>query len=356
MKVWIDILTPKQSLFFKPLIKELRNHQHDVIVTSRDYKELNELLELHKIDSKVIGEHGGAELKQKLIASTKRILKLTEFISAENPTVAISFSSVEATRVSFGLKIPHICISDSPHSVAVSKLTIPLSSFLFTPFVIPKKIWIQYGISGDKIIKYKAIDAFVWLKDFKPDKQILEKLELPKEKKIITVRTYESFASYLLGRTNIVSDFLVELVENIAIKFSSTQIVIIPRYLEQINYLKNKIKCKNVKILEKAIDAQSLLYFSDLFIGAGGTMSLEAALMGIPVISIFPSNPTMIEAYLIKKKLIYRCFDKDKIIQYTQKIMRNNKYRELQNKRAKKLLKSFSDPIREIVDFLERQF
>ncbi|MEM3383429.1 MAG: hypothetical protein QXL52_01985 [Nitrososphaerales archaeon] len=45
MRIWIDILTPKQALFFKPLIIEELEKRDVVLSTSRLYKELNQLAE-----------------------------------------------------------------------------------------------------------------------------------------------------------------------------------------------------------------------------------------------------------------------------------------------------------------------
>ena len=35
MKIWIDMLTPKQVLFFEPVIKALKERGDEIVVTSR---------------------------------------------------------------------------------------------------------------------------------------------------------------------------------------------------------------------------------------------------------------------------------------------------------------------------------
>ena len=44
MKVWIDILTPKQTLFFEPLIEALQERGDEVVVTSSRYREAELML------------------------------------------------------------------------------------------------------------------------------------------------------------------------------------------------------------------------------------------------------------------------------------------------------------------------
>ena len=88
-------------MFFKPAIDILTAQGHELLCTSREYREANELARLRKIDLKVVGKHGGAERSHKLWQSASRVLKLTEMISAFEPEAAISFSSPEACRVAF---------------------------------------------------------------------------------------------------------------------------------------------------------------------------------------------------------------------------------------------------------------
>ena len=141
MRVWLDVLTPKQANLFAELHDRLNAKGCKVLVTTRHYREVNELLELRKLKTSKFGRHGGAYLKDKLLESSKRVTALAEIVGDYSPDVAISFSSPEAARVAFGLKIPHYCVSDSPHAEAVCRLTIPFSQKLFTPWVIPTYAW-----------------------------------------------------------------------------------------------------------------------------------------------------------------------------------------------------------------------
>ena len=103
MKIWFDILTPKQILFFEPMIKRLRK-KHRVICTSRQYREVNQLAKMRKMNLIFVGRHGGSERSEKLKASLDRMNKLTKIIKKFSPDVVVSFCSPEATRVSFGLR------------------------------------------------------------------------------------------------------------------------------------------------------------------------------------------------------------------------------------------------------------
>ena len=53
---------------------------HRIILTSRNYREVNQLAKLRKLNLKFVGKHGGVEKYDKLDASTNRIYLLSKII------------------------------------------------------------------------------------------------------------------------------------------------------------------------------------------------------------------------------------------------------------------------------------
>jgi len=353
MKLVIDILTPKQVLFFSRLSDELERNGHQVFRTTREYREVLQLLRLKDLGVTVVGKHGGGTLDGKLKAYAKRVLELSQLVERLKPDAAISFSSPEMARVSFGLGIPHFCVNDSPHAEAVARLTIPLSKLLFTPKVIPKREWMRFGIASGNIVQYNALDPWVWLKDFKPDARILDELGLDESRPIITFRTEESFAAYLLGKTSGIST-IVPILKRIMKEERDLQIVIVPRYEEQIGALK-QVFGREAVVCESVIDAPSLLYHTTIFVGAGGTMSTEAALLGTPTFSCYPGEPTLIEKYLVKRGLIIR----ERTLQETADriidiLSMDEAAKKAQVEKARRLVEGFEDPAKVIKEKITR--
>ncbi len=344
-KIWIDVLTPKQLLFFTKISEKLKNEGLETLLTSRDYQEVNDLIKQKNLNIPAIGKHGGYRLKDKLLASTERILLLTQYVDKMQPDAALSFSSPEAARVAYGLNIPHICINDSPHSEAVARLTIPLSKLLFTPKIIPKKVWRKFGISEQYIIQYRALDPIVWLKDFKPDIKVIKELKLNLDQPIVVIRPAETYAAYLRDQISDICPITAKITQKLLkILNSDVQIVIVPRYKEQRKMLKTKFM-ENVIIPEHAIDTISLLYYSSLLIGAGGTMNAEAALLGRPVISCFPGETTLVERYLINRKLVYRVKSPEEAVKLALNILQNvEKFLNIHKERALKILSNMENP------------
>jgi len=347
------MLTPKQVHFLGRLSLRLKEEGHEVLNTTRLYREANQLLKLLGFKAEVFGKHGGGTLEGKLLASTQRINELTPVIAIERPDIAISFSSPESARTSFGLGIPHYSINDSPHAIAVALLTLPLSKKLFAPKVIPKEKWIQVGVKEEKIIQYNALDPIVWIKNFKPDPAILDELNLDVKKPIVVFRTEESFAAYLLGRTSQES-VIIPIIKKLQKQYKDqVQVIILPRYEEQISVI-NTIFGDCVITLEKVVDGPNLLSFTSVFIGAGGTMTAEAALLGIPAISCYPREPTIVEEFLINENVVQRSTNPNIICSKIVDILNNfDKVRSDKMEKANKLIKNMEDPFDIISENLE---
>ncbi|MBT4535923.1 MAG: DUF354 domain-containing protein [Nitrosopumilus sp.] len=341
MKIWIDILTPKQLLFSEPIVERL-GKKHNILCTSRKYEEVSKLAKIRHFDLVFVGKHGGGNKKNKLKASIERIDKLSKKIQKFEPEVVISFGSPEAARISFGLGIKHIMFCDSPHANAVMRLTLPLIQKLLIPYVIPKKEFSKYGINEKDIVQYKAIDAVVTMQ-----REINEKIVSPfknNNKKNILIRIEEEEASYTSK-----SNKIIPIIQKIANDFKDENIVVLGRYTKQIVNLQKVIDSK-VKIVKMSFDGKYLLNNTDIFIGSGGTMTAESALMGIPTIS-YNAVPNIVENFLVKKHLVKRESNPSKISNHIKKIFELNNNQE--QKRAKKIVKEMEDPIEKLIKIIK---
>ena len=349
--ILIDILTPKQALFFCKLAEKLQDRGYNIHLTSRNYDETIQILKRNKKNAKIIGEYGKT-LQEKLLRSLDRTRELAKFELDLEIDLTISFSSVEAARSSFGLSIRHFCVSDSPHANAVSRLSIPLSDKLFAPSIIPIREWLQYGIESNKIITYDAIDPVVWIKDAKPNQNDLTSLNLNSNKDTITIRLEETFASYLLGTESAKYSITFKVIDHLLNEKPGTQIVVLPRYREQINLLKQKFSDRII-IPTSLVYAPSLLLVSEVFIGGGGTMTAEAALLGIPTISCFPGGSTYVEQFLSKHGLLKRIMDAKKIVTWVSKVLAGKISKKESKQGAKNLMDKMEDPLEVIIKELE---
>ena len=341
LKIWIDILTPTQLLFSEPIVERLRK-KHELLCTSREYDEVSKLSKIRHFDLIFVGKHGGSDKKSKLKASIERIEKLSKKIKRFKPDLVISYGSPEAARISFGLGIKHIMFCDSPHANAVMRLTLPLIQKLLIPYIIPKKEFSKYGINEKNIMQYKAIDASVTIQ-----REINKKIKLPfkdNNKKNILIRVEEEEAAYTSESSKI-----IPIIKKIAKDYKDENILVLTRYTKQIIKLQKVIGSK-VKIVKMSFDGKYLLNNTDIFIGSGGTMTAESALMGVPTIS-YNAVPNIVENFLVKKYLVKRETNPSKISSHIKKIfeLKNNQ----NQKRAEIIVKQMEDPIEKLMKIIK---
>lgn len=341
MKIWIDILTPKQLLFSEQIIKKL-GKKHEILCTSRKYEEVTKLAKIRNSDLIFVGKHGGGNKKAKLEASIDRMRKLSRKIKAFSPDLTISFCSPEAAKISFGLGIRHVAFCDSPHADAVMRLTLPLIQKLLIPNVIPKNEFSKYGIDKKNIISYKAIDAVVTIK-----RKINQEVSLPfrnNKRKNILIRVEEDEAAYASKSSKI-----FPIIKQVVKEYGKENIVILGRYTKQIQNLQKKFG-KKAKIVKMSFDGKHLLNNTDIFIGSGGTMTAESALLGIPTIS-YNAVPNIIENFLVKKYLVKRETNPNKISNHIKKIFGSSN--NMNQKRAKIIVERMEDPIQKLIKVIK---
>jgi uncharacterized protein len=330
-------------MFFRRAVNLLHNSGHEVLCTSRKYREAAELARIKKLDLTFVGSHGGADRYNKLREGARRIYELAEVVKQFGPDVAVTFSSPEGSRVAFGLGIRHIGFNDSPHAEAVAKLTIPLTSKLYCPWVIPYFAWSGYGITKKNIVHYRALDPAAWLK-YDDDDDIQE---FKQDKKMILLRLEESKASYIADKKVSATKMIDSLVEEL---WQSANIVVLCRYEDQIAEVQSRYGNK-VQVLRDVVDGTTLIKSAQLFVGAGGTMTAEAALLGKPTISIAPIQ-FYVAKYLVKSGLVKRASNSRSLVRLGTKMISDERYIRMQKKRATRILGRMEDPTERMISAL----
>lgn len=349
--IWFDLVTPKSVLFFIPIIKEIQSRGRKTLITAREgagYSEVVELLRLYGIEFVNRGEFGGASLKDKLEASIERQKALMEFVTLYDIDRLVCLSSVDANRVAFGLGIPVINFYDIPLSdhkenfkkaLPQARLTLPLSTKVFKPFVVPCEIFKRFSLDEEVIYSYNFIDPLIWLKDFKPDfeevKSMLKNYTIDYNKPLIVIREEEYKASYVDKKFPILYESLEEIQQQ-----HDANIVIIPRYESE--YLRKQFPY--AAVLEEKKVIQHLLAYADLFIGGGGTLNTEACYFGTPTIST-RSFISHYDKYQIDQGLMRWVSSKEELLLTCKELLGNRL-----DARAKEVFGGMSLDIKTMVD------
>ncbi len=290
--IWIDIATPKYALFFSKMIPILEDKGFKILVTTRfssGYDEVTKVLSFLNLNYYILGNYGGNSIKEKFNARLKRQSEFVDIFEEKGyPKALICGSSVEGIQTSFGLGIPVIHFADTPirgyefkyeDMTILSRLTIPLSSLIFHPFVVPSEVYVKFGVDPANVISHGFIDVCLWMDDIakKDENDFRKKYNLDTTKPTILIREEEYKAHYVKEQLPIIYNLIPLIKEN-----TDANIIIMPRY--ESDYLKDNFS-SIATILDDKLKPEEFYPFIDMLIGGGGTMNLEASYYGIPVIS-----------------------------------------------------------------------
>ncbi|PAF53783.1 hypothetical protein BKH42_04640 [Helicobacter sp. 13S00482-2] len=322
--IWLDIIDPKYVLFFNSLIPKLRELDEVIITTrkSEGYSECHELLELFDIPNILIGGYGGESPLGKFNSRLERQKAFLDLFKKTGiPKLFITGASVDGVQTAYGLGIPIVNFSDTPlkkdyfdiDSITIlSKLTLPLSSLVFRPFVVPEICYTSMGIAPKNIIAYDFIDVALWLKDMRPGVDFRKSFNIPKNRPTILFREEEYKAHYVEQKLPII----YQSIEKIA-SCLDVNIVIMPRYGKEDLHFRG---FKNIFVIHKKLSPADFYPFIDILIGGGGTMNLEACYLGIPTIST-RSLFLFHDKYLLDNHLMKHCKNSQEVYEEVRNIL-----------------------------------
>ena len=294
MRVWIDISNSPQVPFFRPLVALLRERGHEVAVTTREYAQTVELLELHGIPHEVVGpEHGGAGAARKAHAMGRRLHALRRFAKGRGFDVALSHASHELPLVARSLGVPSTYAFDYELARTQHGLGCRAATRVVVPDAIPQSRLDGLGARASKVRRYPGLKEEYYLLGFEPDESVLELLGLDRTRVLAVVRTPPEVALYH-RHGNPLFEAVLDRLGNDA----SVQAVVLPRTTEQRDTIGARM-LPSLVLPERAIDAQSLVALADLVVSAGGTMNREAVALGTPVYTLFAGRLGAVDEALV---------------------------------------------------------
>jgi len=282
-------------LVFRPLIALMRERGDEVEVTARDYAGVGELLRLHGIEAQPIGRHGGASSLGKLAAMVDRVPTLRRWAKGRNFDAALAHGSHYLTMAARSLGIPSSTTFDYEFATLQHQLGCRAATFVVVPEAIPPERLTRYGVRPPKLRRYEGLKEEYYLADFEPDPRVLEEFSLDPEKVLVTVRTPPALALYHRHS----NPFFFEMLEHVGSQ-AGVQAVVLPRTDEQAELVRG-LGSESLIVPDHAVDAQSLIGFSDLVVGAGGTINREAAALGVRVYTTFAGRLGGVDETLIRE-------------------------------------------------------
>jgi uncharacterized protein len=289
-RIWIDLDNSPHVPLFKPIIQELQKRGFEVLLTARDAYQVCDLLKLHQLPCTVVGGHYGKNKLLKVLGTCWRTLQLLPLARKARPDLALSHGSRAQVLASLSLGIPTVLMSDYEYCTETGFLE---PNWIITPEVIP-----TIKMKRARTLQYPGLKEDVYVPQFEPDASVLEKLGVPDNVVLVTLRPPATEAHY----HNPESEGLFSAVMDLCAGIEDVRVVLLPRNFRQAAELRrnwqNLVDSGKLIIPSFPVDGLNLIWFSDLVISGGGTMNREAAALEVPVYSIFRGKIGAVDSYL----------------------------------------------------------
>ena len=290
MRIWLEISNSPHINLFAGIIGDLAP-EHDIVVTARPLANTVPLLELHGIRHTVVGRHYGAGILAKAGGYPVRVWQLWRFLRDKAIDVAISQSSFHSPVAARLLGVRAVYMNDNEHAMGNVAAFLAASTILVPECLSEESLRRQWA-DRRKVLRYPGVKEGIYLHRLEP---LLRKAQARgKRRPSVYVRPEPRTAQYYNGSLN----FLDEVLRGLG---QVADITMLPRDAEQEKYYAQP-RWEGMRVVRGALDIGEIAPDCDLFIGAGGTMTREMAVLGVPTISVYQGELLDVDRYLMARE------------------------------------------------------
>ncbi|MDF2473350.1 MAG: hypothetical protein K0R21_1132 [Anaerocolumna sp.] len=330
MRIVVDIGHPSQVHFFKSFIIEMEKKGHQVLITVSEKDIAIDLLRAYGFEFANLGNYGES-LFEKILNVPIMDIKMYKAVRAMKPDIFLGFGSVRAAHVAWLLGKPSIIFDGDD-------FTFPYYKW----FADTICVFSGFEKAGKKIVNipgYKEL-AYLHPRRFKPD-------HTNQVKGPVTILRFVSRAFHDVGKEGFDPDFKRRLVKELS-RYSTVYISSEAPLPDDLEGYKLNIKLEEM---------HSFLSEANLLVTDSGSMTTEAAVMGIPVVRcnsfIGQSNMGIFEELENKYGLIFSYRDSNQALKKAIELVQIPDIRIAWEQKRKCLLQDKIDVTSFMVWFVE---
>jgi uncharacterized protein len=336
VRIWIDLSNSPHPLLFAPIARRLEGLGHEIGVTARDNAQTVELTLERWPDAAIIGGQSPKSRAQKVEVMMARIPLLRRWARSFRADIALSHNSYAQIVAARVLGLPVVTAMDYEGQPA-NHLAFRLADVILMPEALRDSAARRQGATDRRTRFYPGFKEEIYLGDFEPDPAVPASLGIePDGRPLVVARTPPSRAAYHQFGNPLFGEAIEALGND-----PSARTVVLARHPEQREAIQ-ALDLSNLVVPDHAIDSRSLMYHADLVVGAGGTMTREAALMGVPTYSVFAGDQPAVDRELEREGHLRRLGSADQLIPVKPRTANPRSVAELRA-RATRLVDVFVD-------------
>jgi uncharacterized protein len=281
LRIWFDADNSPHVLIMSPLASELTRRGHQVAFTARDRAGTCELLDLYGLSYVKIGTEFGTGKARKIRGTLARSIALARWARHWRPEISFGHGSRSLPLASRLIGIPTVTMYDYEW-VDPTLFNLMCRKILLPDVVEPARCR-EAGIRDSRVQRYPGYKEHLYLGDHTLEPTSIQAdLGLEPGAVKVLLRPPATQAHY----HNPEAETILQSILGILAPRADVQIVFLSRNADQAALL-GEVPRDRVIIPRRVYDGPSLVSAVDLVISGGGTMTREAAILGVPSYSYF---------------------------------------------------------------------
>jgi len=339
MRIMIGIGHPKQVHFWRNIINNLGEDGHEVKIVAWKKDITLYLLNVYGLTYEIIGRNYKG-LMRKMYGLLESDFKAFKVARRFKPDILLAGSPALA-HVSLLLRKPYIYFIDTEHAGMTYRLTYLFADVICTPSCFRKEIRSMKHVTFNGYMEL----AYLHPNYFKPDPSVLDALGLSKDDKFIIMRLISWEAVHDVGQQGIGAKMRAQYISKLE-QYGRV-------FISSEGKLGNEFEEYALRIAPEKF--HSLLYYTQLYIGEGGSTATEAAILGTPSIHISSTAKYCGNFEDLHKnyKLIYTFSDDRQALEKAIEILEDPDSKRKWRERREKMLKEKIDVTAFMTDFIE---
>jgi uncharacterized protein len=293
--IWVDFENTPHVLFLEPIIVRLRARGWSMRISAKPQSQTLALARARGFQVEEIGAGNLVGLGEKYFGGLQRAWQLVRWVSPQGRPVILVCSSRTAALAALLLRVPVVGLLDYEHA---EHRTLALASrSLWLPDVLRS---VRLPRATRRVARYYAgLKENLYLDTILPDRQAERTaLGLEPMTRLVVTRPPATTAHYASS-----ANFEMWLATIRAVAaLPRVKVLVVPRNTEQQRQVSRDLQAiTTVRVLDEIVSGPRLIAAADLVIGGGGTMNREAAVLGVPVWSVFTGPVPAIDEQLARE-------------------------------------------------------
>jgi predicted glycosyltransferase len=336
VRILVDVSHPAHVHFFRHAIEEWTVRGHNISIVARDKDLVLELLEEYGLEYTTASQarEGTVGLMLELVQHEAKVLSIARRF---RPHIMLNIGGTFVVHAGKLLGVPTIAFSDTEHAKLSNLISYPFATAICTPACYKVDL-------GLKQVRYNGYQELAYLHPnrFQPQVERLAEAGIGPNERYFVIRFVSWKAAHDVGQGGFSLAGKHELVRRLS---EVGRVIITSESPLPPEFERFRMSLPPTRV-------HDLLYYSTVYIGEGGTMASEAAILGTP--SIYVNSLTMgyIEE-LEEYGMLHRVIDERQAGQLALELAQDVDAKNKHQHRRKRLLQDKVDVTGWLADYVE---